>query len=138
MTFQLRTANFLKKMVVDTSESLKTSEVKHNLSLALLVENLIFSIGKAMKISSENAYFTNQNTTTVNMVCNKLYKGGFPNFNCLICIAIVTCLLHVRTSFAKIGKCCLESDIQLVLRSRYGVFTIQGYFGPTHLQCISQ
>ncbi|KAJ7382455.1 hypothetical protein OS493_034892 [Desmophyllum pertusum] len=67
----LRTANVLRKMVVDTSESLKTSEVKHNFSLALLVENLIFSIGKAMKISSENAYFTNQNTTpTVNMNTN--------------------------------------------------------------------
>ena len=71
--FQLSTANILKKIVVNASTSLKTSGSERNLNLTLLVENIIFSIGKAMKISSEKAHLTNLNTVTANMVCTSKF-----------------------------------------------------------------
>ena len=58
--FQLDKA--LKKIVVNAREKLRILGAVHDLSLSLLMENLVLTIGKAMKTSSQKANFANQET----------------------------------------------------------------------------
>ena len=48
--------------MVNAREKLRILGAVHDLSLSLLMENLVLTIGKAMKTSSHKANFTNQET----------------------------------------------------------------------------
>ena len=58
----------MKKMVENTNKWLRTLTPKRP-HLSMLLENIIFSIGRLMKITSQDAHFTNRNATVQKPVC---------------------------------------------------------------------
>ena len=72
LIFQLH--NTLNKMVVYASEQIKPLGINHDSSLSLLVQNLILTIGKVMKLTAQDASFTNQETAIQEKVCDKITR----------------------------------------------------------------
>ena len=62
----------LQKLVANVRERFRATTSKSGSTLTLLTENIIYSIGKLLKISSRDAHFANQDKSLQNMVCSNI------------------------------------------------------------------
>ena len=62
----------LQKLVANVRERFRATTPKSGSTLTLLTENIIYSIGKLLKISSGDAHFANQDKPLHKMVCSNI------------------------------------------------------------------
>ena len=64
----------LQKLVANVRERFRATTSKSGSTLTLLTENIIYSIGKLLTISSRDAHFANQDKPLQKMVCSNIIK----------------------------------------------------------------
>ena len=64
----------LQKLVANVRERFRATTSKSGSTLTLLTENIIYSIGKLLTISSRDAHFANQDMPLQKMVCSNIIK----------------------------------------------------------------
>ena len=62
----------LQKLVANVRERFRETTSKPGTTLTLLTKNIIYSIGKLLRISSRDANFTNQDKPQQEMVCSNI------------------------------------------------------------------
>ena len=62
----------LQKLVANVRERFRATTPKSGSTLTLLTENIIYSIGKLLTISSRDAHFANQDKPLHKMVCSNI------------------------------------------------------------------
>ena len=62
----------LQKLVANVRERFRATTPKSGSTLILLTENIIYSIGKLLTISSRDAHFSNQDKPLQKMVCSNI------------------------------------------------------------------
>ena len=62
----------LQKLVANVREQFRATTSKSGSTLTLLTENIIYSIGKLLTISSRDAHFANQDKPLQKMVCSNI------------------------------------------------------------------
>ena len=62
----------LQKLVANVRERFRATTSKSGSTLTLLTENIIYSTGKLLTISSRDAHFANQDKPLQKMVCSNI------------------------------------------------------------------